>query len=324
MGIALAGKAFIDGNLSLQSKFFMILLSADFFLPMRKLGSYFHVAMNGMAASDRIFKFLKVEEPAEKTAILPEKGLDIKLSSINFSYDGQKQVLSDISIDIPQNSFTGIVGESGSGKSTISSIIMGRNSIKNGLLTIGGLSISEINEESLFKNINYVGLGSVFFKGSVRENLLLAKENASDDELWNVLTECNIDGFFREEKGLDTMLTENAGNLSGGQRQRLALARAILHDAKIYIFDEATSNIDMESEEIILTEIKKLAKTKTVIMITHRLMNVVDADKIYCLEKGYISGAGKHSELLKTDSVYKNLWNTQKALEEYGREGEKA
>lgn len=324
LGIALAGKAFIDGNLSLQSTIFMILLSADFFLPMRKLGSYFHVAMNGMAASDRIFKFLKVEEPAEKTAILPEKGLDIKLSSVNFSYDGQKQVLSDISIDIPQNSFTGIVGESGSGKSTISSIIMGRNSIKNGLLTIGGLSVSEINEESLFKNINYVGLGSVFFKGSVRENLLLAKENASDDELWNVLTECNIDGFFREEKGLDTMLTENAGNLSGGQRQRLALARAILHNAKIYIFDEATSNIDMESEEIILTEIKKLAKTKTVIMITHRLMNVVDADKIYCLEKGYISGAGKHSELLKTDSVYKNLWNTQKALEEYGREGEKA
>lgn len=324
LGIALAGKTFIDGNLSLQSTIFMILLSADFFLPMRKLGSYFHVAMNGMAASDRIFKFLKVEEPAEKTAILPEKGLDIKLSSVNFSYDGQKQVLSDISIDIPQNSFTGIVGESGSGKSTISSIIMGRNSIKNGLLTIGGLSVSEINEESLFKNINYVGLGSVFFKGSVRENLLLAKENASDDEHWNVLTECNIDGFFREEKGLDTMLTENAGNLSGGQRQRLALARAILHDAKIYIFDEATSNIDMESEEIILTEIKKLAKTKTVIMITHRLMNVVDADKIYCLEKGYISGAGKHSELLKTDSVYKNLWNTQKALEEYGREGEKA
>ena len=324
LGIALAGKAFIDGNLSLQSTIFMILLSADFFLPMRKLGSYFHVAMNGMAASDRIFKFLKVEEPAEKTAILPEKGLDIKLSSVNFSYDGQIQVLSDISIDIPQNSFTGIVGESGSGKSTISSIIMGRNSIKNGLLTIGDLSVSEINEESLFKNINYVGLGSVFFKGSVRENLLLAKENASDDELWNVLTECNIDGFFREEKGLDKMLTENAGNLSGGQRQRLALARAILHDAKIYIFDEATSNIDMESEEIILTEIKKLAKTKTVIMITHRLMNVVDADKIYCLEKGYISGAGKHSELLKTDSVYKNLWNTQKALEEYGREGEKA
>lgn len=324
LGIALAGKAFIAGNLSLQSTIFMILLSADFFLPMRKLGSYFHVAMNGMAASDRIFKFLKVEEPAEKTALLPEKALGINLSGISFSYDGQKQVLSDVSMEIPENSFTGIVGESGSGKSTIASIMMGRNSVKNGRLTIGNLAVSDINEENLLKNINYVGLGSVFFKGSVKENLLLAKSDASDAELWNVLKECNIDGFFKESNGLDTMLTENAGNLSGGQKQRLALARAILHDAKIYIFDEATSNIDMESEEIILAEIKKLAKSKTVIMITHRLMNVVDADKIYCLEKGRISGAGKHPELLETDFVYKKLWNTQKALEEYGRGGEMA
>lgn len=324
LGIAMAGRAFIDGNISLQSTIFMILLSADFFLPMRKLGSYFHVAMNGMAASDRIFKLLKVEEPAEKTALLPEKGLDINLSGISFFYDGTKQVLADISMDIPENSFTGIVGESGSGKSTIASIITGRNTVKNGRITIGGLNVSDINEESLFKNINYVGLEGVFFKGSVRENLLLAKSDASDTELWNVLKECNIDGFFREEKGLDTFLTENAGNLSGGQKQRLALARAILHDAKIYIFDEATSNIDMESEEIILREIKKLAKTKTVIMITHRLMNVVDADNIFCLEKGRLSGAGSHSEQLESDSVYKKIWDTQKALEAYGKGGERA
>ena len=323
LGIAMAGRAFIDGNISLQSTIFMILLSADFFLPMRKLGSYFHVAMNGMAASDRIFKLLKVEEPAEKTALLPEKGLDINLSGISFFYDGTKQVLADISMDIPENSFTGIVGESGSGKSTIASIITGRNTVKNGRITIGGLNVSDINEESLFKNINYVGLESVFFKGSVRENLLLAKSDASDTELWNVLKECSIDGFFREEKGLDTFLTENAGNLSGGQKQRLALARAILHDAKIYIFDEATSNIDMESEEIILREIKKLAKTKTVIMITHRLMNVVDADNIFCLEKGRLSGAGSHSEQLESDSVYKKIWDTQKALEAYGKGGER-
>lgn len=324
LGIAMAGRAFIDGNISLQSTIFMILLSADFFLPMRKLGSYFHVAMNGIAASDRIFKLLKVEEPAEKTALLPEKGLDINLSGISFFYDGTKQVLADISMDIPENSFTGIVGESGSGKSTIASIITGRNTVKNGRITIGGLNVSDINEESLFKNINYVGLEGVFFKGSVRENLLLAKSDASDTELWNVLKECNIDGFFREEKGLDTFLTENAGNLSGGQKQRLALARAILHDAKIYIFDEATSNIDMESEEIILREIKKLAKTKTVIMITHRLMNVVDADNIFCLEKGRLSGAGSHSEQLESDSVYKKIWDTQKALEAYSKGGERA
>ena len=198
---------------------------------------------------------------------------------------------------------------------------MGRNNIKQGTLTIGGINIGEINEDSLFKTVNYVGIGSTFFKGTVRENLFLAAPFASDEELWNVLAECNIDGFFREDKGLDTLLTENAGNLSGGQKQRLALARAILHDAKVYIFDEATSNIDIESEELILSEIKKLAKTKTVIMITHRLMNVVDADKIYCMEHGKVSGTGTHAELLETDAVYRELWNTQKELEEYGKGG---
>jgi len=321
LGIAFAGKAFIDGNLSIQSTVFMILLSADFFLPMRKLGSYFHVAMNGMAASDRIFKFLSNEEPAEKLTIIPEKELDIRLSNVSFSYDDKKQVLDSVSMDVFENTFTGIVGESGSGKSTIASLIMGRNTIKQGTLSIAGINVSDINEDSLFENVNYVGIGSTFFKGTVRENLLLAKADATEEELWNVLSECNIDGFFKEEKGLDTILTENAANLSGGQKQRLALARAILHDAKIYIFDEATSNIDVESEELILTEIKKLAKTKTVIMITHRLMNVVDADRIYCMENGKVSGAGTHEELLLNDSVYRNLWNTQKELEEYGKGG---
>lgn len=321
LGIAFAGKAFIDGNLSIQSTVFMILLSADFFLPMRKLGSYFHVAMNGMAASDRIFKFLSNEEPAEKLTIIPEKELDIRLSNVSFSYDDKKQVLDSVSMDVFENTFTGIVGESGSGKSTIASLIMGRNTIKQGTLSIAGINVSDINEDSLFENVNYVGIGSTFFKGTVRENLLLAKADATEEELWNVLSECNIDGFFKEEKGLDTILTENAANLSGGQKQRLALARAILHDAKIYIFDEATSNIDVESEELILTEIKKLAKAKTVIMITHRLMNVVDADRIYCMENGKVSGAGTHEELLLNDSAYRNLWNTQKELEEYGKGG---
>jgi len=321
LGITLAGKSFINGNLSLQSTVFMVLLSADFFLPMRKLGSYFHVAMNGMAASDRIFRFLSEDEPGEKSAKLPETGLDIILSEVNFSYDGKKQVLADISMNIPEKTFTGIVGESGSGKSTIASLIMGRNTIRQGGLTIAGLSISDVEEDSLLKNINYVGLSSTFFKGTVRENLLIATPDASDEALWHALKECNIDRFFEEEQGLDTLLTENAGNLSGGQKQRLALARAILHDAKIYIFDEATSNIDIESEELILSEIKKLAETKTVIMITHRLMNVVDADRIYCMENGRISEYGTHTELLKTDTAYRELWNTQKELEEYGKGG---
>ena len=320
LGIALAGKGFIDGEISLQSTVFMILLSADFFLPMRRLGSYFHVAMNGMAASDRIFRFLSEDEPKEKDLVLPEQGLDIQLENIDFKYDDAKEVLSDISMEMPEGSFTGIVGESGSGKSTIASLIMGKNSIEHGSLTVAGKKINEVNEESLFRTINYVGINSTFFKGTVRDNLLLADGSATDEELWQVLSQCNIDAFFREEKGLDTELTENAGNLSGGQRQRLALARAILHNAKIYIFDEATSNIDITSEEIILEEIRKLAKTKTVIVITHRLANVIDADRIYCLESGHIAGAGTHKELLDSCDVYKNLWTTQRELEEFGKE----
>ena len=321
LGIALAGKAFLDGSLTIRSTVFMILLSADFFLPMRKLGSYFHVAMNGMAASDRIFKFLSEEEPKEKNAGLPENGLDIRFSDVSFSYDDEKQILDHVSADIRENSFTGIVGESGSGKSTIASLIMGRNAIKQGSLTIAGLNVSDINEDNLLSTVNYVGFDSTFFKGTLRENLLLADPEASEEKLWEVLAECNIDGFFKEEKGLDTLLTENAGNLSGGQKQRLALARAILHDAKVYIFDEATSNIDIESEELILSEIKKLSRTKTIIMITHRLMNVVDADRIFVMENGRISGTGTHAELLETDAVYRKLWDTQKELEEYGKGG---
>ena len=300
----------------------MILLSADFFLPMRKLGSYFHVAMNGMAASDRIFKFLSKPEPADKTMMLPDSGLDISLSDIDFSYDGAKNVLKGVSMDIAEGSFTGIVGESGSGKSTIASLIMGRNLIKQGQLSIAGKAVSERNEENLFRNIAYVGLGSTFFKGTVRDNLLMAKPSASDDELWNVLTDCNIAEFLRSENGLDTELKENASNLSGGQRQRLALARAMQHDAKIYIFDEATSNIDIESEEIILSGIRKLSETKTVVMITHRLMNVIDADKIFCLENGAVAGSGTHNELLGSCKTYRDLWNTQKELEEFGMEAD--
>lgn len=322
LGIALAGKGFVEGNISLQSTVFMILLSADFFLPMRKLGSYFHVAMNGMAASDRIFKFLSKPEPDEKTVMLPDSGLDICISGVDFSYDGEKNVLKDVSMDIDEGSFTGIVGESGSGKSTIASLIMGRNTIKHGELSIAGKPVSEIKEESLFRNIDYVGLGSTFFKGTVRDNLLMANPSASDDELWNVLTDCNIAEFLRSENGLDTELKENASNLSGGQRQRLALARAMLHDAKVYIFDEATSNIDIESEEIILNGIRKLSETKTVVMITHRLMNVIDADKIFCLENGTVAGSGTHDELLGSCRTYRDLWNTQKELEEFGMEAD--
>ncbi|MCR4902303.1 MAG: ABC transporter ATP-binding protein/permease [Butyrivibrio sp.] len=321
LGIALAGRSFLDGNIGIAAVVFMILLSADFFLPMRKLGSYFHVAMNGMAASDKIFKFLSEEEGTKGEIPFPSDNLDIELSNVSFSYVKDREVLHDISMNIKAGSFTGIVGKSGSGKSTIAAILMGRNTVPKGTVTIGQTDISKLNEESLLRNITYVGLGSVFFKGTVRDNLLMADAGALDDQLWSVLEECNLAGFLRNDKGLDTLLSEDAGNLSGGQKQRLSLARALLHNSKIYIFDEATSNIDVESEEIILDEIKKLAKTRTIIMITHRLANVMEADKIFCLEEGYLKGCGTHEELLKDCPEYKTLWNTQKELEEFGKVG---
>ena len=320
LGIAMAGKSFLDGKIGLASVVFMILLSADFFLPMRRLGSYFHVAMNGMAASDKIFRFLAEKEPDTKIKDFPQQLSEISLAKVNFSYDSDREVLHDVSMCIKMGEFTGIVGESGSGKSTIASLIMGRNTVIDGEVNIGGINVNDINEEDLLRNITYVGLGSVFFKGTVKENLLIAKGKATEKELWSVLEDCNLADFFRGEKGLDTILTENAGNLSGGQKQRLALARALLHNSRVYIFDEATSNIDVESEEDILNEIKKLSKTKTIIMITHRLANVVSADRIFCLESGMKKGEGNHEQLLDTCPEYRQLWNTQKELEEFEKE----
>ena len=320
LGILMATKAFVNGNLPLANCIFMILLSAEFFLPMRRLGSYFHVAMNGMAASDKIFKFLNLDEPAEKTETIPETAKEIKMDNVHFSYDEGREILHGISMTIPEHSFIGIVGESGCGKSTIASLLMGRNTIKSGTLTIGGKNINQISEASLMQNLTYISHNATFFKGTVKENLLLGNPKASDSDLWSVLDRCNLLAFLKSEKGLDTVLTENAGNLSGGQKQRLALARAILHDSPVYIFDEATSNIDVESEEVILSEIRRLSQKKTVIMISHRLANVVSADCIYALENGSIAEAGTHQDLLNYNNVYTKLWKTQEALEQFGKE----
>ena len=318
LGILMATRAFVKGNLALANCIFMILLSAEFFLPMRRLGSYFHVAMNGMAASDKIFKFLKLDEPADRIGIIEEIG-EISLNDVHFSYDESREILHGISMMIPEKSFVGIVGESGCGKSTVAALLMGRNTINSGTLTISGTNTADVTEESLMKTLTYVSHNSTFFKGTVRENLLLAKPNADSQELWSIFERCNLSAFLKSENGLDTVLLENAGNLSGGQKQRLALARAILHDSPVYIFDEATSNIDIESEEVILSEIRKLAKNKTIIMISHRLANVADADNIYCLESGNIAESGTHEELLKKGGTYAKLWRTQAELENYGK-----
>ncbi|MBQ5986707.1 MAG: ABC transporter ATP-binding protein/permease [Clostridia bacterium] len=318
LGILLATLAFTKGELSLLSCIFMILLSADFFLPMRRLGSYFHVAMNGMAASDKIFAFLGEQEPQARSEAVTGTAIEVK--DVRFSYDGEREVLHGVSLTVPENSYIGIVGESGCGKSTIAKLLMGRHTVADGSITIGGKSIGAIREDSLMQSITYIGFGSVFFKGTVRENLLLARPDATDEALWAALEDCNLKAFFMADKGLDTPLLENASNLSGGQKQRLALARAILHDSPVLIFDEATSNIDIESEEAILKRIRALAERKTVVMISHRLANVIAADRIYCMADGEIKESGTHTELLQKGGTYAALWKTQQALENYGKE----
>ena len=320
LGILLAVKSFLRGGIGLANVIFMILLSAEFFLPMRRLGSYFHVAMNGMAASDKIFRFLSEAEPAPRRESV--RGGGIELKDVHFSYDGAREVLRGVSIEVPEHAFVGIVGESGSGKSTVAALIMGRYTVTNGRVTVGGTPMDALSEEGLMQAVTYVGFGSVFFKGTVRENLLLANPAATDDKLWRALSDCALSEFLKSENGLDTLLQENAANLSGGQKQRLALARALLHDSPIYIFDEATSNIDVESEETILAQIRALAGHKTVVMISHRLANITDADCIYVMENGSIVETGTHAELLDHKGAYAALWETQSALERYGKEVE--
>lgn len=320
LGVILAAIQFRLGNVNLAGCILIILLAADFFLPMRLLGSFFHISMNGMAASDKIFHLLDLPEKEEKTKVI-SANCTIECCDLCFSYEEDREILAGINMTFPEGSFTAIVGESGCGKSTFASILMGRNQGYFGSLTVGGVELNQISEDSLMKHFTYIGHQSYLFKGTVRENLLMAKPDAEERTLWEVLEQVHLADFLREEKGLDTVLNEKASNFSGGQCQRLALARALLHDSAVYIFDEATSNIDVESETSIMEEIKNLAKTKTVILISHRLANVVSADQIYVLSNGRIAGFGNHQELLKQNNDYAKLWNVQQKLESYNRGG---
>ena len=321
LGVILAVTQFRAGNVDLAGCLMIILLAADFFLPMRLLGSFFHIAMNGMAASDKIFRLLDLPEPEQKSGII---GTDcsISCSDLHFAYEADREILKGVDMDFPMGSFTAIVGESGCGKSTIAAILMGRNKGYSGALTVGGTALSEISEESLMENFTYISHQSYLFKGTVRENLRMARHDAADEELWQMLEQVNLADFLRAEQGLDTRLTERAGNLSGGQCQRLALARALLHDSPVYIFDEATSNIDVESENDIMAQIHDLAKTKTVILISHRLANVAAADNIYVLDGGKVTEHGSHAALLARSGAYAKLWNAQQELENYAKGGD--
>lgn len=320
LGIVMSVTQFKAGHIGLAGAILIILLSADFFIPMRQLGSFFHIAMNGMASSDKIFKLLVLpEDNNENGKECPQDG-DIVCKNLAFSYDDDREILHGIDMVFKSGSFTAVVGESGCGKSTTAGILMGHMKNYTGNVTIGGDSLSQISEASLMKHITYVGHNSYLFKGTVRQNLLMGSPDAEDDKLWEVLKEVNLADFLKGEDGLDTKLLEKASNFSGGQCQRLALARALLHDSPVYIFDEATSNIDVESENEIMERIYELAKTKTVILISHRLANVTGADNIYVLESGNVAECGTHEELLDRHGVYEKLWNAQQELESFGKE----
>lgn len=319
LGVIMAVTQYIGGAVSLQGAMLIILLSADFFIPMRQLGSFFHIAMNGMAASEKIFRLLELPENDNSGCECP-KG-DIVCENLSFSYNSEREILHGINFEFPKDSFTALVGESGCGKSTIASILTGKNKSYGGRIKIGNEDFREISEKSLMEHITYISNKSYLFKGTVRDNLLIGKPTAVDKELWTVLERVRLSDFIKSENGLDTVIAEKGGNLSGGQCQRLALARALLHDSEIYIFDEATSNIDIDSENDIMKEIKTLAKEKTVILISHRLANVTDADRIYVIDGGNITESGTHSVLLSKNGDYARLWNAQQSLENYGKDG---
>ena len=323
IGMAVAVSEFLKGTLTLSGTLSIVLLASEFFLPLRLLGSFFHIAMNGMAASDRIFGILDLEEPEYGEQVLPEGPLDISLDGVHFSYEKDREILKGIHLELPAGSFVSLVGESGCGKSTIAGLLTAKNHGYTGSITIGGMPLSQISEEDLMKHVVLVRHNSYLFKGTVEENLKMAKPDASVREMEEVLRKVNLLGFLQTQKGLQTWLEEKGGNLSGGQCQRLVIARALLKDAPVYIFDEATSNIDVESEEMIMAVIQELAKTRTVLLISHRLANVVQSDQICYLKNGEITEQGTQEELMKKDGAYAHLYRSQMQLEHYGKEAKK-
>lgn len=320
IGVVIAIIQVKNGTITLPQAFLIIMLAADFFLPLRLLGSFFHVAMNGMAASDKLFKLLDTKEDEHGTEIPENLDGDIEIKDLSFSYDGEKTVLNDISATFKKHELISIVGESGCGKSTLASLLCGTTKGYIGSITIGDVEIKDIDEKTLMNNITAVNFNSYIFAGTVRENMLIADKSASDEKMIEALKMVNLWSFLSEQDGLDTKLNQQGSNFSGGQRQRLAIARALLHKTPIYIFDEVTSNIDAESENDIMAVIHNMAKIKTVILISHRLENVVGSDKILLLDKGKIEESGTHSELMSLNKKYKLMYSTQAELEKYAKE----
>lgn len=343
LGIIVALFQFRNGEIQIGSLIIIAILSSEFFIPLRLLGSYFHIAMNGMAASDRMFKILDAEvediAKAKENKIYSEvnkdgitfeekssdnskkedktlKDVNIKLKDVSFSYDGKRNVLNNINMDISKGGVVAIVGESGSGKSTIASLILNEHKVSSGEILINNTNIEKINRDSIYKNLALVSTNSHIFNGTILDNLLIGKKDATDEEIENALKLGRLNDFVSGLKdGLLTDVGQAGSSLSGGQKQRLALARAILADRQMIIFDEATSNIDVESEESIWEAIYELSKSKTILVISHRLLNVKDAEKIYVLNKGKLEESGRHKDLLNKKGIYYNMVNSQNELE---------
>ena len=342
VGMIVAVSEFLGGRLSLSGTLTIVLLASEFFIPLRLLGSFFHIAMNGMAASDKIFAILDLLEgddgkvELESVGVSKENvagsenvigkaagavnGLAVEFRNVHFNYEEDREILKGVFLEIPAGSFVSLVGESGCGKSTLAGILSGRNKGFKGSVTIGGVALEDVSEASLMRNVTLIRHNSYLFKGTVADNLRMSKLEATETEMRAVLERMNLMVFLDTQQGLETPLLEQGSNLSGGQRQRLALARALLHDSPVYIFDEATSNIDVESEELIMDVIRQLAETRTVLLISHRLANVVSSDCIYMLDQGLIREQGTHQQLMEQKGSYCKLYESQQQLEKWSED----
>ena len=313
-GVALSVVGLMNGWLSPAAALFLILVAVEFFLPLRSLGSAFHVAMNGASAGKKIISLLNVPDPVWGDEEIV--GTVLRLNDVTFSYDGKRDVLKDIDMVFPERGMTAIVGESGCGKSTVVNLLIGARRPKKGTVTVGGANIESVSRSSFYAHLACVSYNTYIFSDTVRANFILAKKDVRDEEIWNALEKVNLADFIQENGGLDKVITEDANNVSGGQKQRLALAVNLVADKDIYIFDEATSNIDIDSEAIIMKNVRDMSRSKSVIVISHRLANVVPADNIYYMEDGKVKESGSHAELMAQNGGYAKLYVTQKALEE--------
>ena len=313
LAILISYKEYSNGSFSLGTFLMIILISSEFFIPMRLLGSYFHIAMNGAAAANRIFEVLDIENNNIET-IHEIKHFDFTAKNLNFSYD-TKQVLCNISFEIKEHSFVSFVGESGSGKSTILSLLAKHLETSN--LTLDSNDIRYFNKDMFFNHILLVSSRSYLFKGSVRFNLSMSGIE-DDQKMIDILKVVDLWDMLERREGLDTEVLERASNFSGGEKQRLILARALLFNPDVYLFDEITSNVDVESEAIILDVINQL-ENKTIVMVSHRLRNVINSDIIYVLDDGKIVEEGTHNQLIKQNGLYSKSFKTQDSLERVGQ-----